>query len=567
MNIVKNHIGLIIVSVLTAVISVACGVVPFFAVAKIITHITDGIRDIHAFSPLIALVFAGLAGALVFFLLSTVLSHTIAYGIIADARKTVVEKLTTISMGHVEKKSSGQWAQFAVETLDQLERPIAHMIPEVIANLLIPVAMVVVLFVMDWRIGLANLASLPLGILFSMLMMSGYEERSKKYRQAAKNMNTVAVEYIQGINVIKACNRSASSYGTFKKAVDENRDAMLNWFLSVSFYMTAAMETIPASLLFVLPVSLFLFMKGMLASGTLVMCVLLSYSSYKPLIKAMSHMDIMANMKVIMQEIQSVIRIPEMKRGKENRTVTSYRVAFEHVKFGYDETTPLFSDLNFTAEEKKLTAIVGPSGAGKSTIAKLIAGFWNVTGGAVTIGGVPLSDMPLEQNMELVTFVSQENFLFGKSITENMRMAKENAADAEIEAACKKAGCHDFIMSLPDGYNTNAGEAGSHFSGGERQRLTIARALLKDSPIVVLDEATAYSDPDNEAHIQKSINALVKDKTVIMIAHRLSTIIHADKIIVVDKGAVEAEGTHTELLEKSPLYREQWAAHTRVKHF
>ncbi len=565
MNLLKKHIAAITVSILSAVVSVACGIVPFFCVAKIITLITENNHDINSFASLIVLVFAGLFGALIFYLISTVLSHTIAYGVIADARKTVIEKLVAISMGQVEKKSSGQWVQFVVETLDKLERPIAHMIPEVIANILIPVAMVIVVFVMDWRVGLANIASLPLGVLFSMLMMNGYEERFNKYQQAAKNMNTAAVEYIQGINVIKAFNRSASSYGKFKKAVNENRDAMLDWFFSVSFYITAAMEIIPASLLFVLPVSLFLFAKGTLTSGILVMCVLLSYASYKPLIKAMSFMDIMANVKVIIREIQSVMCIPEMQRGSQRQKVLSHQVTFEHVKFGYDKA-PIFSDLNFTAEEKKLTAIVGHSGSGKSTIARLIAGFWNVTDGAVKIGGVSLRDMPLEQNMELVTFVSQENFLFNKSIAENMRMAKANATDIEIEEACKKASCHEFIAALPEGYNTNAGEAGTHFSGGERQRLTIARALLKDSPIVVLDEATAYSDPDNEALIQQSINALLKEKTVIMIAHRLSTIIHADKIIVLNNGTVDAQGTHSELLKTSSVYREQWEAHERVRN-
>ena len=394
MNLLKKHIAAITVSILSAVVSVACGIVPFFCVAKIITLITENNHDINSFASLIVLVFAGLFGALIFYLISTVLSHTIAYGVIADARKTVIEKLVAISMGQVEKKSSGQWVQFVVETLDKLERPIAHMIPEVIANILIPVAMVIVVFVMDWRVGLANIASLPLGVLFSMLMMNGYEERFNKYQQAAKNMNTAAIEYIQGINVIKAFNRSASSYGKFKKAVNENRDAMLDWFFSVSFYITAAMEIIPASLLFVLPVSLFLFAKGTLTSGILVMCVLLSYASYKPLIKAMSFMDIMANVKVIIREIQSVMCIPEMQRGSQRQKVLSHQVTFEHVKFGYDKA-PIFSDLNFTAEEKKLTAIVGHSGSGKSTIARLIAGFWNVTDGAVKIGGVSLRDMPL----------------------------------------------------------------------------------------------------------------------------------------------------------------------------
>ena len=224
-------------------------------------------------------------------------------------RKTLAAKLSRLSMGEIEKKSSGEWTQFMVETLDKLERPIAHVIPEVIANVLIPIVLVVVIFVQDWRIGLANLVTLPLGMLFSVLMMGGYEERSRNYQRAAKEMNTTVVEYIRGIQVIKAFNKSASSYGKFVAAVNKNRDSMLDWYLSVCFYMTAAMEVLPSTLLFVLPTSLFLYMKGSVDVGTLISCVLLAYASYKPLIKAMNHMDTMANIRVVLEEIRNVMRL------------------------------------------------------------------------------------------------------------------------------------------------------------------------------------------------------------------------------------------------------------------
>ena len=464
-------------------------------------------------------------------------------------------------MGEIERKSSGEWTQFMVETLDKIEQPIAHVIPEVIANILIPIVLVVIIFIMDWRIGLANLITLPLGLLFSILMMSGYEEKSRDYQSAAKNMNTTVVEYIRGIQIIKAFNKSASSYGKFVEAVNRNRDSMLSWYLSVCFYMTAAMEVLPSTLLFVLPVSLFLYMKGSIAVGTLIMCVLLSYASYKPLIKAMSHADTMANIRVVINEIKSVMKLPELERGRNTQNIKFYDVTFQDVGFEYNPEKKVFENLSFIAKEGELTAIVGYSGGGKSTIAKLIAGYWNSNEGNIKIGDVELKDLSLEQNMDLVTYVSQENYLFRKSILENMRLAKNDATKSEIEEACKKASCHDFIMSLPNGYETVIGESGSTLSGGERQRITIARALLKDSPIVLLDEATAYSDPDNEAEIQKSIDALVKDKTVIMIAHRLSTIIHADKIIVLNKGKIEAEGTHEDLLKRSKTYLKMWNSH------
>lgn len=566
MEVLKKHIGQILSSVIIAVIGVFCSVVPYFALAKITQNIAISNTDLEFYIRPILLILGGLIGSVIFHEISTLISHNLAFRIIEDERKKLVRKINRLSMGEIEKRSSGEWTQFMVETLNKIEQPIAHVIPEVIANLIIPIALVVIIFIMDWRIGIANLITLPLGVLFSILMMGGYEEKSRNYQEAAKNMNTTAVEYIRGIQVIKAFNKSASSYGKFVDAVNSNRDSMLNWYLSVCFYMTAAMEVLPSTLLFVLPTSLYLYMNGSIEVGNLIMCVLLSYACYKPLIKAMSHMDTMANVRVVIDEIKNVMELPELERGNGEEKIRSYDINFENVCFAYNDKKKVFDNLSFSAKENKLTAIVGYSGGGKSTIAKLIAGYWNINKGKISVGNVNLKDVSLEKNMELVTYVSQENYLFRKSIIDNMRMANQNASIEEIKDACKKASCHDFIMSLPNGYESIIGESGSNLSGGERQRLTIARALLKDSPIVLLDEATAYSDPDNEAEIQKSIDALVENKTVIMIAHRLSTIIGADKIIVLNNGEIEAEGTHKELLGKSETYAKMWKSHISLSN-
>lgn len=561
-SVLKSHFGRILLSVLMAVVGVGLGVLPYYGVGSIIVMMVEGQSEIQGYVPQIALVVCGFVGSVAFHEASTVTSHNLAFRVIEDERKRLADKLSRLSMGAVEGKSSGQWAQFMVETLDKLERPIAHVIPEVLANAIVPIVLVVIIFTLDWRIGVANLISLPVGLLFTLLMMSGYQEKSLRYQRAAKEMNTSIVEYVRGINVIKAFNKSASSYGKFRDAVNDNKNAMLDWYLSVCFAMTAAMETLPSTLLFVLPTVMFLYMQGSISVYMVVMGILLSYASYKPLIKVMSHTDILANIGVIASEIRTVMGMPELERGPVALPVSSHDIVFSHVGFGYEKGKDVLQDLTFMAREGQLTAIVGYSGSGKSTVAKLIAGFWNVDSGQVTIGGAKLSDMPLSQNMDLVTYVSQENFLFRRSILENMRMAREDASIEEVQDACRRASCHDFIESLPNGYRTVLGDAGGTLSGGERQRVTIARALLKDSPIVLLDEATAYSDPDNEAEIQKSINALVKSKTVIMIAHRLSTIVHADKIVVMNHGRIEACGTHDELLEHSPTYRELWGAHT-----
>lgn len=561
----KEHKGKVSASVIFAIIGVGLGVIPYFSVASIINNLVEKNTGISNYVPYILAVLVGFLGSILFHEISTIMSHNLAYRIIEDRRKLLADKLSRISMGEVEKKSSGQWSQFMVETLDKMEKPIAHVIPEVIANILIPIVLVVIIFILDWRIGIANLLTVPLGFLFSMLMMRDYEKKSKRYQDASKAMNTTMVEYVNGIKVIKAFNKSASSFGKFKETVNENKRAMLDWYLSVCFSMTAGMETIPATMIFVLPTSLYLFMKGSIEIGVLVMCILLSYASYKPLIKAMSHMETIANIKVILGEIKTVMEIPDLERGTEIKSVGSHDLEFKNVTFAYDGSNDVLNGISFKAAENQLTAIVGDSGGGKSTIAKLIAGFWNVGSGEILIGKNNINDMPLKQNMELVTYVSQENFLFNKTLLENLKMAKEDATMDEIQKACEKASCHDFIMSLPNGYETVVGEGGANLSGGEKQRIAIARSFLKNSPIVLLDEATAYSDPDNEAVIQESIGNIIKNKTVIMIAHRLATIVNANKIVVVDRGKIIEQGNHKELLELNGKYKDMWDVYTESK--
>lgn len=565
MDILKGHKSKIFAAVFIAIIGVGFGVIPYFSVAAIINNLVAKNANLNNYYPYIFAVFLGFLASILFHEISTIISHNLAYRIIEDKRKLLADKLSKISMGEVERKSSGQWSQFMVETLDKMEKPIAHVIPEVIANIFIPIVLIITIFIMDWRIGIANLLTIPLGLLFSMLMMRGYEEKSKRYQEAAKAMNTTMVEYVNGIKVIKAFNKSASSFGKFRKTVEENKNAMLDWYLSVCFSMTATMETIPSTMVFVLPASLYFFMKGSVEVGTLITCILLSYASYKPLIKAMSHMETIANIKVVFEEIKKIMEIPNLKRGEEVRDIKSYDVEFKDVTFAYEESKNVLNNISFKANENELTAIVGNSGSGKSTITKLIAGFWNISNGEILIGKTNLNELPLKQNMELVSYVSQENFLFNKTILENLKMAKEDASMDEIKEACEKASCYNFIKSLPNGYETIVGKGGANLSGGEKQRIAIARCFLKNSPIVLLDEATAYSDPDNESVIQQSIDKLIKDKTVIMVAHRLSTIVNANKIIVVDNGEVIEEGTHKQLLELNGRYKKMWDVYTESK--
>ena len=350
----------------------------------------------------------------------------------------------------------------------------------------------------------------------------------------------------------------------YADAVAENETAKATWFKQTNGYYVMGLSILTATLVGVLPLGSWLFINGRVEAGTLITCIILALGLVKPLIQALQYTDSLAMVDSTVKEVGNLLDEPELVRPTERTVLADADVSFDHVTFRYKETEVLHG-ITFDCAKNGMTAIVGPSGSGKSTIARLIASFWEAESGGVRIGGVDVRNIPLPQIMELVSYVSQDNFLFHLSIRENIRIGKPAATDAEIEAAAKKASCHDFIAALPEGYDTLAGDAGSHLSGGERQRIAIARAILKNSPIVVLDEATAFTDPENEAIIQASIAGLVAGKTLIVIAHRLSTITKADKILVVDKGNVAAEGTHEELLETNDLYKELWRAHMQGK--
>ena len=521
MDFAKPCKGKLIGSVVLAVLGALCGMIPYIAVSRGIIMI---FHEDYAFSKLAFLALIALAGYLgqVWFgTFSTMKSHESAFIILRNIRMAITEKLSRVPMGTILDTPSGKFKTIIVDTVEKLELPLAHMVPEFTANILIPVLMLVYLFSLDWRLALISLVTIPVGAFCYMGMMKDYEKRYARVLAAGKNMDAATVEYIGGIEVV-------------------------------------------ATLVGVLPLGSWLFINGRVEAGTLITCIILALGLVKPLIQALQYTDSLAMVDSTVKEVGNLLDEPELVRPTERYVLADTDVSFDHVTFRYKETEVLHG-ISFDCAKNGMTAIVGPSGSGKSTIARLIASFWEAESGGVRIGGVDVRNISLPQIMELVSYVSQDNFLFHLSIRENIRIGKPEATDAEIEAAAKKASCHDFIAALPEGYDTLAGDAGSHLSGGERQRIAIARAILKNSPIVVLDEATAFTDPENEAVIQASIAGLVAGKTLIVIAHRLSTITKADKILVVDKGNVAAEGTHEELLETSNLYKELWKAHMQGK--
>ena len=556
--------GRLTASVLLAVLGSACGVVPYLAVTQIIIRLLSRNYELVPIGLLALLALLGYLGGTWLNTASTMLSHRSAFIILKNIRTELTAKLSRVPMGTILDTPSGKFKTLLVDTVEKLELPLAHMIPELTANILIPVLMLLYMFVLDWRLALISLITIPIGLFCYMGMMKDYEKRYSRVLTAGKNMDAAIVEYVGGIEVIKAFNQSSSSYGKYADAVKENEAAKATWFKQTNGFYVAGISIMPSCLLGVLPLGAWLFQSGSLTAPVFIACIILALGLVKPLIQALQYTDSLAMVDSTIQEIACMLEEKEMKRPLEPVPLKNSNISFREVSFGYGDAEVLHR-ISFDAAPCGMTAIVGPSGSGKSTVARLIASFWEADSGEVQIGGVDVRSLPLKQVMDMVSYVSQDNFLFHLSVKGNIRMGRPDASDEEVIAAAKQASCHDFISALPQGYDTLAGEGGSSLSGGERQRIAIARAILKNSPVVILDEATAFTDPENEAVIQASINELVRGKTLIVIAHRLSTITAADKILVMDNGLIKAEGTHDALLKDCPLYRELWEAHISAK--
>lgn len=378
-------------------------------------------------------------------------------------------------------------------------------------------------------------------------------------------MNTTVIEYVNGIEVIKAFNQSANSYEKYTDAVTGNANYAVNWMKDCQVFMSMCFTVWPAVLVSVLPFGCYFCMNGSLTIPVFITIVILSLGIVEPILSAISFTDRIGQIGTVVGDVSKVLDAPELERPNKEKNLKDLTIELKDVKFSYDKESQILNGVNLRINPGTVTAFVGPSGSGKSTITKLIAGFWDVTEGSISIGNINIKEIPQKQLMEQIAYVSQDNYLFDDTIRENIRMGKTTATNEEIEAAAKASGCHEFIMKLEKGYNTVVGGAGGHLSGGERQRIAIARAMLKDAPIVILDEATAYTDPENEAIIQESVGKLVVNKTLIVIAHRLSTVIDSDKLVVVKNGKIVAEGTHKQLLADCKLYRSMWEAHVDAK--
>lgn len=553
-----------ITSVIFAVIGVICGVVPYYAVTQIVIGLMQQRNERSYYLQWILVCAVLWILRYLFHAISTTLSHKATFQVIARVRKSLTKKLVALPMGYLHDMPSGAMKNTIVEKVDSIEPTLAHMLPEMTANLLGPFCILIYLFLTDWRMGLVSLVTIPIAMYFFAGMMKDYETNFKNYVNKNKYLNETAVEYINGIEVIKAFNQSASSYQKFADAASLAAQSAIDWMKGTQGYFSAAMSIFPAVLVGVLPMGSYLFMKGRLGADTFILAIILSLGIMTPLITAISFTDDIGKIKTVVSDITSLLNEKELVRPNKKVKITNYNIHLNHVNFAYREKDVL-KDITLTIESNSVTAFIGPSGSGKSTIAKLIASLWEVTKGSIRIGDIDIKEIPLEQLNNMIAYVSQDNYLFNDTVLNNIRMGRLSATDEEVKEVARKSGCHEFIMRLESGYDTVVGGAGGHLSGGERQRIAIARAMLKDASIVILDEATAYTDPENEAIIQSAVAKLVQGKTLIVIAHRLSTITDSDKIVVVNQGRINAEGTHEELLSSCTLYQEMWRAHMEAK--
>lgn len=439
--------------------------------------------------------------------------------------------------------------------MDTIELPLAHMIPEGVSNLLLPVCVFGYLIFMDWRIALASLACVPVGAVVFAIMMRNYSSQYDKYMKASEHVNSVIVEYTEGIQVIKAFSQSTDSYQKYADSVRSFKDFTLGWFRSTWGLMSLGGAILPSPMLGILPVGVLLYCSGALTPAQLTLAMILSMSIIGPVSWFTNAVNEYKSIQYAVRNIEEILEIPELQEKAEEAKLNGSEIVLSGVRFAYNsQDGDVLRGIDLALPQGSFTALVGPSGGGKSTLAKLIARFWDVSSGSITLGGVDIREIPLKQLSENISYVAQDNFLFNRSLFENIRMGKPTASDAEVMAAAEAAQCGEFISRLEQGWDTPAGEAGGKLSGGERQRIAIARAILKNAPIVILDEATASVDPENEHLIQSAISELARGKTLITIAHRLATIENAQQILVVDGGHIVQRGTHRELISQPGRY-------------
>ncbi len=558
--------GKMAASVVLAILSVAGGFVPYLGVYQIIRLFLERQASWEGILFWCGVCLAGYAVKVAGYALSTMLAHVSAYTILEGLRLQAADRLMGAPLGEVDSRPIGAMKSTIVDRIEDIEPPLAHMIPELSSNILLPLVVAIAMFAIDWRMGLALLVTIPVALIPMAFGLRTYNKNYAAYMAANAHVNSVIVEYVEGIQVVKAFSQGERSYQKFANAVRSFRDFTMDWFRCTWASMNLCLSILPTTLLGTLPMGIYLYQTGVLDPAQVTLCLMLALGIVTPLMSATAFINSMKSMQFAVKDTRELLDLPQLSQVERDAPLNGCDIQLRDVSFSYSgDGEEVLHHLDLTIPQGKFTALVGPSGGGKSTIARLAARFWDVTDGSITLGGRDIRELPLKQLSREISFVTQDNFLFDCSLKENIRLGKPGASDEEVSAAARAAQCEEFIDHLEHGWDTAAGDAGKQLSGGERQRIAIARAILKDAPIVILDEATAFTDPENEDKIQRSIMALSKGKTLLVIAHRLSTIQNADQIVVLEKGQIVDRGTQRELLDRCPLYQTLWAAHVGAR--
>ncbi|BBF43122.1 transport ATP-binding protein CydD [Lachnospiraceae bacterium KM106-2] len=485
------------------------------------------------------------------------LSHKSAYHTLKNIRIALQRKMEKQPLGTIIGYGNGTIKKMFIDDIESIELLLAHAFPEGLANIAVPVIIYIAMFFVDWKLALLSLGSLPIGLFAMGAMMKSGKKKMGAYYKAAQDMNNTIVEYINGMEVVKVFNRDGDSYQNFSKSVKEYRDFTLAWYKASWPFMALYNSILPCTAMITIPFGAYFVLSGYSTLPNLILVLCMGFGVGTPLLRSLSFGSVMPQVKYKIESLENMISAPALKQSDKEFRGKNHTITFDQVHFSYQDKEVLHG-VSLEAKEGYMTALVGESGSGKSTLAKLLVHFYDLTSGSIKLGGQDISDMSIEALNQEISYVSQEQFLFNMSLMENIRLGKPEATDQEVLVAAKKAQCDEFLNRLKDGIYTMAGDGGKQLSGGERQRISLARALLKDAPIVVLDEATAFMDPENEEKMNEAIAEIIHQKTVIVIAHRLPSIMNADQIIVLNDGYLKAKGTHEELLQTSSDYQRLW---------
>ena len=541
-------------------ISSLLGLFPFFSLNEIIVGlVSENKITSNKLIILTILILIGYVGKAVFTSLGMKLSHKAAFGVLHNIRKKYASNVVDHPMGQISKNGIGRYKKGFVEDVELIETSLAHLIPEGIPYIMTVILLYIFVFLTDVRLGFASMVVIPLSLIPLSLMTVTGSKKMPKYFASVDNLNSTIIEYISGMEVVKIFNKTSKAFSKYEKSVTDARDFTYDWYKTSWLSSALLYSILPVTLLLTLPLGFYFYNTGSLEFSDFTFILILNIALSEPLIKLVEFTPSVSQVQFAFEKLEDTFATEPLQTGLVEKMPENFDILIDNITFAYAKVK-IFECFSLSIKEGQHIALVGESGSGKSTLAKLLVHFWDIDNGNIKIGGIDLREYSSKTLMDIVSYVSQDNFLFSGTVMENLLMSRANLSEDEVIKICKQASCYDFITKLENGFNTEVGNSGKKLSGGERQRLTIVRAILKNAPIVILDEATSRTDAENEKNIQDALAVLLKNKTVIMIAHRIDLIENCDKIIVLSKGKIEGIGTHEELIETSSVYNK---LHTR----